>query len=147
MPKWRRPNWPHKVMIRNAIDIWKYWAEKYNPTIHPAKINLTTIGDIRETFAYFVMAFVAAIFLVLQMISLTVCVNFYVKFYSIILWKIFLRCEKIKQSIFKTTYRIMVFLHALDIAQLFTWSFAIFMGVSGFYYEPYTELVLIFCSN
>ena len=110
-------------------------------------MNLTTIGDIRETFAYFAMAFVAAIFLVLQMISLTVCVNFYVKFYSIILWKIFLRCEKIKQSIFKTTYQIMVFLHALDIAQLFTWSFAIFMGVSGFYYEPYTELVRIFCAN
>ena len=41
----------------------------------------------------------------------------------------------------------MVFLHALDIAQLFTWSFAIFMGVSGFYYEPYTELVRIFCTN
>ena len=41
----------------------------------------------------------------------------------------------------------MVFLHALDIAQLFTWSFAITMGVSGFYYEPYTELVWIFCAN
>ena len=107
-------------------------------------MNLTTIGDIRETFAYFAMAFVAFIFLVLQMISLTVCVNFYVTFYKIILWKIFLRCEKIKQSIFKTTYRIMVFLHALDIAQLLTWSFAITMGVSGFYYEPYTELVRIF---
>lgn len=45
--------------------------------------------------------------------------------------QIFLRYDEIKQNIFKTAYEIMVFLHILDITQLLTWAFALFMAAIG----------------